>query len=57
MMCPGPGDICVEWCDMYLADGPKYCECDMYQAGKQTRCKCVEQEFDESNNCIYYEVC
>lgn len=57
MMCPGPGDICVEWCDMYFADGPKYCECDMYQAGKQTRCKCVEQEFDESNNCIYYEVC
>lgn len=43
MMCPFPEDMCIELCDMYLADGP-------------TRCKCVEQDFDEDDNCIYYEV-
>lgn len=56
-MCPGPGDICVEWCDMYLADEPKHCECDAYLASRETRCKCVEQNFDEDGNCIYYERC
>lgn len=44
MMCPFPEDMCIELCDMYLADGP-------------TRCKCVEQNFDEDGNCIYYERC
>lgn len=34
---------CIELCDMYFADGP-------------TRCKCVEQDSDEDDNCIYYEV-
>lgn len=47
--------MCVEWCDMYLADEPKCCECDMYLASRETRCKCVEQDFDEDENCIYYE--
>lgn len=44
MMCPCPENICIELCDMCLADGP-------------TRCKCVEQDFDEDDNCIYYEEC
>lgn len=44
MMCPCPENICIELCDMYLADGP-------------TSCKCVEQDFDEDDNCIYYEEC
>lgn len=37
MMCPFPEDMCIELCDMYLADGP-------------TRCKCVEQNFDEDEH-------
>lgn len=44
MMCPFPEDMCIELCDMYLADRP-------------TRCKCVEQDFDKDDNCIYYEEC